>query len=185
MKLGDYTLEDEIAIPNRLADLAEDATHRTVTDTEKSTWNGKQTALGFTAENVANKQTDLTASATKYPTVNAVIAYLIANYRPLGNHYTNTIVIEGLATSYGNEETIFINSADADPFTIPMPDPAAMFGVRLTVYVLAVGDGSILLDFAGKLDGSLDVTLTSADIGKSMMIISNGTFWYNHKSDLL
>jgi len=31
-----------------------------------------QSALGFTPENVANKQTDLTASATKYPTVNAV-----------------------------------------------------------------------------------------------------------------
>lgn len=30
------------------------------------------TALGFTPENVANKQTDLTASATNYPTVNAV-----------------------------------------------------------------------------------------------------------------
>lgn len=30
-------------------------------------------ALGFTPENVANKQTDLTASATKYPTVNAVV----------------------------------------------------------------------------------------------------------------
>lgn len=29
-------------------------------------------ALGFTPENVANKQTDLTASATKYPTVDAV-----------------------------------------------------------------------------------------------------------------
>jgi hypothetical protein len=33
---------------------------------------GKQNALGFTPEDVANKQTDLTASATKYPTVNAV-----------------------------------------------------------------------------------------------------------------
>ena len=32
----------------------------------------KQNSLGFTAEDVANKQTDLTASATKYPTVNAV-----------------------------------------------------------------------------------------------------------------
>lgn len=30
------------------------------------------TALGYTPEDVANKQTDLTASATKYPTVNAV-----------------------------------------------------------------------------------------------------------------
>ena len=36
------------------------------------TWNAKQNALGFTPEDVANKQTDLTASGTKYPTVNAV-----------------------------------------------------------------------------------------------------------------
>jgi len=32
----------------------------------------KQNSLGFTPENAANKQTDLTPSATKYPTVNAV-----------------------------------------------------------------------------------------------------------------
>ena len=36
-------------IPDELADLTEDATHRTVTDTEKGTWSGKQDALGFTA----------------------------------------------------------------------------------------------------------------------------------------
>lgn len=42
-------------IPDELADLTEDATHRTVTDTEKITWNGKQNALGFTPENLANK----------------------------------------------------------------------------------------------------------------------------------
>ena len=41
-----------------------------------------QAALGFTPENVANKQTDLTASATKYPTVNAVNTGLAA-YLPL------------------------------------------------------------------------------------------------------
>ena len=43
-----------------------------LTSTDWNTFNGKQNALGFTAENVANKSTDLTASATKYPTVNAV-----------------------------------------------------------------------------------------------------------------
>jgi hypothetical protein len=40
--------------------------------TDWTTFNGKQNALGYTPEDVANKQTDLTASATKYPTVNAV-----------------------------------------------------------------------------------------------------------------
>jgi len=33
-------------IPDQLSDLSEDATHRTVTDTEKSTWNAKAPALG-------------------------------------------------------------------------------------------------------------------------------------------
>jgi hypothetical protein len=38
----------------------------------QSALNAKQNSLGFTPEDVANKQTNLTASATKYPTVDAV-----------------------------------------------------------------------------------------------------------------
>lgn len=40
-------ISDFPAIPNTLASLADDSTHRLVTDTEKSIWNGKQDALGF------------------------------------------------------------------------------------------------------------------------------------------
>lgn len=43
-----------------------------VTSSIQTQLNGKQASLGYTPENVANKQTDLTASATNYPTVNAV-----------------------------------------------------------------------------------------------------------------
>lgn len=35
--------------------ITQDSTHRFVTDTEKSTWSSKQDALGYTAENTANK----------------------------------------------------------------------------------------------------------------------------------
>lgn len=35
----------DISVPTDLSDLTEDTTHRTVTDTEKSAWNGKQAAL--------------------------------------------------------------------------------------------------------------------------------------------
>lgn len=35
--------------------ISQDANNRFVSDTEKSTWNGKQAALGFTPENAANK----------------------------------------------------------------------------------------------------------------------------------
>ncbi len=45
---GDSEILNKPSIPDELSDLAEDSTHRLVTDTEKSTWNGKQDALGFT-----------------------------------------------------------------------------------------------------------------------------------------
>lgn len=43
-----------------------------LSSTDWSTFNDKQSALDFIPENEANKQTDLTESATKYPTVDAV-----------------------------------------------------------------------------------------------------------------
>lgn len=55
------------------ANIVQSASYRFVTDTEKSTWSGKQNALGFTPENVANKEnTTLDTSTTKYPTNNLV-----------------------------------------------------------------------------------------------------------------
>ena len=49
--------------PTKLSDFENDTDFITIADVP---------SLGFTPENVANKQTDLTASATKYPTINAV-----------------------------------------------------------------------------------------------------------------
>lgn len=46
---GDSQILNKPTIPDQLSDLSDDSTHRLVTDTEKSTWNGKQDALGFTA----------------------------------------------------------------------------------------------------------------------------------------
>ncbi|MBA0884206.1 hypothetical protein GTZ96_010930, partial [Flavobacterium sp. BBQ-18] len=59
--------------------ITEDATHRFTTDAEKSIWNGKQNALGYTAEDSANKSIDVTAdggSNTKYPSVKSVKTYV-------------------------------------------------------------------------------------------------------------
>jgi hypothetical protein len=60
------------------ANIVQTASYRFVTDTEKSTWNGKQDALGFTPENVTNKSTTTTlgTSDTLYPTQNAVKSYV-------------------------------------------------------------------------------------------------------------
>jgi hypothetical protein len=61
---GDGMILNKPIFPDELADLAQDTTHRTVTDAEKTTWNAKQDPLGFTP--VPNTRTingyDLTAN---------------------------------------------------------------------------------------------------------------------------
>jgi hypothetical protein len=59
--LSDLGIAAESDIPTDLADLTDDATHRVVTDTEKSTWNGKQSALDATQMNAVNS--GITAAA--------------------------------------------------------------------------------------------------------------------------
>lgn len=41
----------DITVPTEISDLSQDSTHRTVSDTEKTTWNGKQEALS-SGENI-------------------------------------------------------------------------------------------------------------------------------------
>ena len=53
------------------------------------------TALGFTPENVANKQSDLTASATKYPTVDAVNTALDSRPQIILNDTRTTSAVTG------------------------------------------------------------------------------------------
>jgi hypothetical protein len=71
---------DDQVIPTALSQLSDDTTHRLVTDTEKGVWNGKQNALGFTPEDVSNKDTTITlgTSDTKYPSQKAVKSYVDA-----------------------------------------------------------------------------------------------------------
>ena len=54
----DYALLDNVpTIPSALSGLTQDATHRVVSDTEKTTWNGKQDALVFnTAYNASSNK---------------------------------------------------------------------------------------------------------------------------------
>jgi hypothetical protein len=70
--------------------ITQDENNRFVTDTEKSTWNSKQSALGFTPEDVANKKTSITDSDTDYPTTKAVKTALSAKQDSLGYTAENT-----------------------------------------------------------------------------------------------
>ena len=78
VKKADYdtAIEDVYqSIPQELADLTDDATHRLVTDTEKSTWNGKQNALTFD-----NTPTKNSANPVKSGGVYSALADLYDGY---------------------------------------------------------------------------------------------------------
>ena len=70
------------AVPNldtsNPANITQSATYRFVSDTEKTTWNSKQNALGYTPEDISNKSatTTLGTSNTLYPTQGAVKTYV-------------------------------------------------------------------------------------------------------------
>ncbi len=80
--------------------------------------NGKQASLGFTPENVANKQTDLTASATKYPTVDAVNTGLATRRKQIQSTGIGTVVTGTTSNTFCKEVLIPANTFAAGD--IPM-----------------------------------------------------------------
>jgi hypothetical protein len=104
----------------------------------------KENALGFTAENVANKQTDLTASATKYPTVNAVNTGLALkqnalSYTPYKNiqtsqtAHTGTVAETVIATATINGGTF--NSSDVMKVLFKTTKPATLAACNMRVRI--------------------------------------------------
>jgi hypothetical protein len=127
-----------------------------------STFNGKQNALGFTPEDVANKQTDLTASATKYPTVNAVNTGLalkqnILSYTPYKNIQTSQTAVTGTTV-----ETIV--------FTATIP--AGTFNSSDIIKVLyGANKTTTLLTYTLRLR----INTTNTIVGAPTIAIYNGT----------
>ena len=150
------------------------ATYQLVTQTQLD---AKQNVLGFTPENVANKQTDLTASTTKYPTVNAVNAGL-ANCPTLISSATasNTATIDfTLPSGYKSFEIRAIG-------VIPVTDNVA-FWVRVSTdggSTFASGASDYIYQRYFQ-NGSTSVPSLSAADSKIMFLgssVGNGTGRY-------
>ena len=61
---SDAYIQNKPTIPDELSDLTDDSTHRLVTDTEKSTWNGKQDVIQYSTMPTASA--DLVDSIVQY-----------------------------------------------------------------------------------------------------------------------
>lgn len=112
---GSYNdLTDKPTIPDELSDLSDDSTHRLVTDTEKTTWGGKQDALvsGTNIKTINNTSvlgsgnidTEIIQYSTM-PTADSTIVGKIVQYTGTsGNGYTNGYFYIG-TTDGGNPAT--------------------------------------------------------------------------------
>lgn len=171
------------------SNITQDSTHRFATDAEKTTWNAKQNALGYTPENVTNKQTDLTASATKYPTVNAVNTGLSTNLSA-AQSYADGKVIDSIADSdtthapsrnavfdaLATKESIITATTSADYYRGDktfQPLNKAAVGLsnvdntsdanKPVSTAQATADGVVLSSAQSYADGKLTATITNGD----------------------
>lgn len=127
LQVTDYVSPNDIGLGNvpnvdatDPANIIQTSSYRFVSDTEKSTWNAKQDALGFTPENVINKATDLLSpNNTTYPTtlavsnsISVVSTALVDMKEPNGfinrtdstisfDHTSRTFTISPVSGSYG------------------------------------------------------------------------------------
>ncbi len=138
--------------------ITQDENNRFVTDVEKTTWNNKQDALGFTAENNANKKTTLTDSDVDYPTTKAVNTALGLKQDTLVSN-TNIKTINN---------TTVLGSGDFE--LIPSSEKNAINGVatldgdsKLVQNLDATKITSGTIDLARLPHGSLERLVTVAD----------------------
>lgn len=116
--------------------IEQDANNRFVTDMEKSAWDGKQNALGFTPENDANKQNSLAADGTgaKYPTVDAVNAALSlkADNIDLVEAKQSISTLENVLSDANINQEAQVTASGVD--TVSLPKTAANTGMQVQLF---------------------------------------------------
>jgi hypothetical protein len=120
----------------------------------------KQSALGFTPENVANKQTDLTASATKYPTVDAVNTGLGTKQNTLVSG-TNIKTLEGLSI-LGSGDLGYYNNLSFEQnfgYLMPIVGATTYSSLRSTTNII---QSAVSADFANSTPRMLYASITTA-----------------------
>ena len=159
-----------ITVPTALSDLTADATHRLVTDTEKSTWNGKATTTDITnainALDVASvggtgkyisaiSEADgkISATATSIANINPLIAPYEAYLQWGGQNFTG---------SYGCIDAAMVSDLNANRF----------FGIRAAgISIEYTRDG-----------GTTWIDYGASDTAKQALF-TNGTAFYIGKAD--
>ena len=142
-----------------------------LTSTDWNTFNGKQNALGFTAENVANKDTDGTLAAnsdTKYASQKATKTYIDTQ---VATKSDKNITLDRKTASYtlvvgDNGKLIEMNVASANTLTIDASIFSAGNQILISQYgagqtTITAGAGVTLRSSGGKLKTSAQYALVT------------------------
>lgn len=123
---GNYNdLSNKPIIPNELSDLSDDSTHRLVTDTEKSTWNAKQSALAFDTTPTANSTNPVTSAGIKAYVDNATPTITMDDTPTSGSN--NPVKSGGIYNSLqGKQNTLTFDSTP----TTSSSNPVTSGGVK-------------------------------------------------------
>lgn len=99
------------AIPTALSQLTDDSTHRVVTDTEKTAWNGKQDALTFDNVPTQNSNNPVKSGGIK--------TYVDSAVSQLNDDLDSLIVVENFSVNNSTS----IASGNYQGFQIPISKP--------------------------------------------------------------
>ncbi len=177
---------DEELTPSDIPQLApskitQDANNRFVTDTEKSTWNGKQNALGFTPENVANKVTDLnTPNNTTFGTTLAVKTYVDTEINALNISKHDIVIIPDTAftiTQAHFNKTLIITSSSDVEITVPTQ---IVENIEKGFFcdIVRYGTGEVSFSGAGiVLNSAGPLSIDAQYIAASLIKIDNNNEW--------
>jgi hypothetical protein len=126
-------------------------TNKPVSTATQTALDGKQAALGFTAENVANKSTSVTtdqASNTKYPSVKAVYDWAVGLFATIANLALKTdklVVANRQTASYtlvlsDADKLVEMNVGSANNLTVPLNSSVA-FSTGTQILLAQYGAG--------------------------------------------
>lgn len=173
---ADDFIKNKPSIPTALSDLTDDSTHRLVTDTEKSTWNGKSDFSG-SYNDLTDKptipdaqiqsdwnQTDNTAKdyIKNKPTIPDISNIPISGIGELNVSSSSPYPVITMNSGFNLKEGAYLSVKFNSALTVPYSEPLHMY-----VYVLIDGITYGMESYIG------NVTI---DAGKVAIIVYDGTY---------
>lgn len=143
------------SIPSALSDLSEDTTHRVVTDTEKSTWNGKQDAIADLS--AIRTGAGLGATAYQKPSTGIPASDLASGVIPdvSGKENTSNKVTSLSAQSTDTQYPSAKATYDAINPSVQSSQPAGGM-LPNVLYKLGTLTGSVTIAFATPVDNTVE-----------------------------